>query len=329
MNQAWKFFLIEQQTRINTETVDIEKTDDLDKQAGQVYPVLDLAVLKVTGKDAARFLQGQVTCNINELTEQNCSFGAFCNVKGRVIANFLVLKSNDDFLLILPSELLDIITEKLRKYILRADVQLIDSRDEYCLVGINQSSSNSFSPVPEHELHMVTEPFRLLKLPSSKSRYIAVESAKKAIELWSSLTQEQGYHASNSEQWQLLDIEDKIPWVDKETSEEFIPQMLNLDQLGGISFNKGCYTGQEIVARTHYLGKTKRMLFLAESDAAEAPPPNTAILDGSGQTIGKVMRAQRGRNTIKMLAVLPNSELDSENLMLDITTKDKIRLITL
>ncbi|WP_404361371.1 YgfZ/GcvT domain-containing protein [Methylotuvimicrobium sp. KM1] len=331
MNQAWKSFLIEQQTRINTETAHIEKTDDLDKQAGQVCPVIDLAVLKVTGKDAARFLQGQVTCNINELTEKTCSFGAFCNVKGRVIANFLVLKSNDDFLLILPTELLDSITEKLRKYILRADVQLIDSRDEYCLVGINKSSSDSFSfsPVPEHELHMVSEPFRLLKLPSSRSRYLAVVPAEQAIELWSLLTQEQSYHASNPEQWRLFDIEDKIPWVDKETSEEFIPQMLNLDQLGGISFTKGCYTGQEIVARTHYLGKTKRMLFLAESDAAEVPPPKTAILDGSGQIIGKVLRAQKERNTIKLLAVLPNCELDSENIMLDTTTKDKIRLITL
>ncbi|WP_431066731.1 YgfZ/GcvT domain-containing protein [Methylotuvimicrobium sp.] len=329
MNQAWKSFLIEQQTRINTETANIEKIDDLDKQTGQVCPVIDLAVLKVTGTDAGRFLQGQVTCNIDELTEQKCSFGAFCNVKGRVIANFLVFKSNDGFLLILPSELLDSIIEKLRKYILRADVQLIDSRDEYCLVGINKSSSNSFSPVPEHELHMLAEPFRLIKLPSSKSRYIAVESAEQAIELWSSLTQEQGYHASNPEQWRLFDIEDRIPWVDKETSEEFIPQMLNLDQLGGISFNKGCYTGQEIVARTHYLGKTKRMLFLAESAAAEVPPPKTAILDDSGQTIGKILRAQKERNTIKLLAVLPNCELDSENLMLDTTTKDKIRLITL
>lgn len=329
MNQAWKSFLIEQQTRINTKIVHIEKTDDLDKQAGQVCPVIELAVLKVNGKDAARFLQGQVTCNINELTEKTCSFGAFCNVKGRVIANFLVIKSNDGFLLILPTELLDSIIEKLRKYILRADVQLIDSRDEYCLVGINKSSSKFFTPVPEHELHTLAEPFRLIKLPSSKSRYIAVESAEKAIELWFLLTQEYDYHASIPEQWRIFDIEDKIPWVDKETSEEFIPQMLNLDQLGGISFNKGCYTGQEIVARTHYLGKTKRMLFLAESDASEVPPPKTAILDDSGQTIGKILRAQKERNTIKLLAVLPNCELDSENLMLDTTTKDKIKLITL
>ncbi len=329
MNQTWKSFLIEQQARINTQPVNLE-ADDLNKQAGQIYPVIsDLAVLKVTGKDAARFLQGQVTCNINELTEERCSFGAFCNVKGRVITSFLALKSHGDFLLILPCELFDSVTEKLRKYILRADVQLIDSRDEYCLLGIRQSSTSLLPIFPEHDLTFVAEPYSLLKLPSSQLRYLAVTPTEQAIELWTLLTQNQGYQASQPEQWRLLDIEDRIPWVDKETSEEFIPQMLNLDQLGGISFNKGCYTGQEIVARTHYLGKTKRMLFLVESDCIEAPPPNTAILDSRGQTIGKVLRAQKESDIIKMLAVLPNSELDGENLTLDITTKDKVRLIKL
>lgn len=322
MNQSWESFLLEQRARFDAPS-------DINKQAGQVYPVIDLAVLTVAGKDAAQFLQGQVTCNINELTDKRCSFGAFCNAKGRVIASFLVFKAHGNFFLIMPGELLGSVIEKLRKYILRADVQLIDNRDEYCLIGIANPSTKQPTAFPERDLDIVPEPYGLLKLPSSQSRYLAVSQTPQAIELWSLLTEKNGFQAYGAEQWRFLDIEDRIPWLNETTSEEFIPQMLNLDQLGGISFNKGCYTGQEIVARTHYLGKAKRMLFLAESNCTELPSPNTAILNSSGQTLGKVLRAEKGTESIKILAVLPASEIDNENLILDVTSKDKINLITL
>ena len=108
---------------------------------------------------------------------------------------------------------------------------------------------------------------------------------------------------------------DGIPWLSDETTEEFIPQMLNLEQLGGISFTKGCYTGQEIVARTHYLGKAKRSLFLAECAIPNAPFPNDIIIDESiadAQPIGRVLHAQQSAaryqpesDLCKLLLVLP------------------------
>lgn len=324
MNQAWKSFLVQRQAHFNTET-DIVFEGCKNTKTGYLHPVSYLAVLKVTGKDASQFLQGQVTCNVNEITANKCSFGAYCNPKGRVITTFLILKPHDDFLLILPEKLLETVADKLRKYILRADVKLIDGRDDYCLIGINLVSADASLGFPERDLEVATSAYNLLKLPSSRIRYLAVAEPEQAVKLWSSLTDVQSFQPGDSLLWQLFDIEDKIPWVDQETTEEFIPQMLNIDKLGGISLNKGCYTGQEIVARTHYLGKTKRELFLAEHDNEQPPTPNTAILDDNGQTIGKVLRAEKN----KILAVLPVSESNSDNLTLDTTTKDKIKIISL
>ena len=108
--------------------------------------------------------------------------------------------------------------------------------------------------------------------------------------------------------------------------------MLNLDKLGGISFNKGCYTGQEIVARTHYLGKAKREMFLAECDVLAPPEPNSTIIDdstGTEQSVGKVLYAQKRQNTCKMLVVLQISDTNAYNLRLKNHNQDKITLLTL
>ncbi|MDD1641600.1 MAG: tRNA-modifying protein YgfZ, partial [Methylococcaceae bacterium] len=139
-------------------------------------------------------------------------------------------------------------------------------------------------------------------------------------------------------QWRYLDILAGMPWLTTETSEEFIPQMLNLDILGGISFNKGCYTGQEIVARTHYLGKTKRTMFLAECDTPSTPLPNSIIIDdgtGTEHAIGKVLLAQRShaeheneKSSCKLLIVLQVSDSDTYSLKLKDDNHNKITLLT-
>jgi folate-binding protein YgfZ len=166
---------------------------------------------------------------------------------------------------------------------------------------------------------------------------LVIADTDKAIALWSDRVNNQNFKPENSDQWQYLDILSGIPWLTTETSEEFIPQMLNLDELGGISYNKGCYTGQEIVARTHYLGKTKRALFLAECELTAIPAPNSAIIDNSSdteQTIGKVLLAQHVRiapesavTAVKMLIVLQVSDSDTYNLSLNDSHHTKITLI--
>ena len=191
----------------------------------EFYSLTPLGILSISGEDAAIFLQGQTTCDVNELEDKQGTCGAFCNAKGRVITTFYLIKIENDFLLILPNTLLSGIQERLNRYKLRAKVNISES-------------------------HLDINTFYLPK---------------------------------------------NLPWLTNETSEEFIPQWLNLDKLGGISFTKGCYTGQEIVARTHYLGEVKRRLFLATyKNKLEAISSHSLIIDENESTVGHILHAHEG-----------------------------------
>lgn len=333
MNQNWKNFLLSQHATFESDTR-ITFPANSDYYDKTIYPVAHLAVLMISGKDAAKLLQGQLTCNVNDVTGTKSSPGALCNPKGRVITTFLLVKTGDAFLMVLPEELLEPVKKRLQMYVLRSDVTLTDSSDRHCLIGLCHPSTQNKPLFDTSQQEVIT-----INLSATQSRYLVIAEADKAIALWSERVGNQGFQPENSEQWRYLDIISGIPWLTTETSEEFIPQMLNLDLLGGISFNKGCYTGQEIVARTHYLGKTKRALFLAECDTPFTPAPNSALIDdsaGTEQAIGKVLLAQRSHaahgnegTLCKMLIVLQVSDSNAYNLKLKDNNQNKIILLTL
>ena len=331
MNQNWKNFLLSQQATFESDT-DITFPVIADDNDKAIYPVAHLAVLTVSGKDAAKLLQGQVTCDVNELTDTKSSLGALCNPKGRAITTFLLIKTGDAFLVILPEELLETVKKRLQMYILRSAVTITDSSDELCLMGLSATSMQAEPLFNTSQQDNISVNFS-----GTQNRYLVIADTDKAIALWSDRVDNQHFKPKNSDQWRYLDILSGLPWLTTETSEEFIPQMLNLDQLGGISYNKGCYTGQEIVARTHYLGKTKRALFLAECESTAIPAPNSAIIDNRSnteQTIGKVLLAQHAPiaiesavTAVKMLIVLQVSDSDTYNLTLNDSHQTKITLI--
>ena len=332
MNQNWKNFLISQNATFESDTC-ITFPAKADQNGKTIYPVAHLAILTVSGKDAGHFLQGQITCNVNDVTKTKSSTGALCNPKGRAITTFLLVKTSDAFLMVLPEELLEPVKKRLQMYVLRSDVTLTDSSGKLCLIGLCHPANQAGPLFSTSQQEIIT-----LNFSSTQSRSLVIAEADKAIGLWSELTGNQSFQPENSDQWRYLDILSGIPWLTTDTSEEFIPQMLNLDELGGISYNKGCYTGQEIVARTHYLGKTKRALFLAECDTPVTPAPNAAIIDdsmGMEQTIGKVLLAQRSRamhgnggTIVRMLIVLQVSDSDIHNLQLKDQNQTKITLLT-
>lgn len=332
MNQNWKNFLLSQNAIFESDTR-IVFPAKADHNGNTICPVGHLAVLTISGKDAAKLLQGQITCNVNDVTETKSSLGALCNPKGRAVTTFLLVKTGAAFLMVLPEELLKPVKKRLQMYVLRSDVALTDSSGEFCLVGLCHSANQAEPLFATNQQEIIS-----INFSATQSRYLIIAEADKAVALWSERVGNQGFDVENSEQWRYLDIISGIPWLTTETSEEFIPQMLNLDLFGGISFNKGCYTGQEIVARTHYLGKAKRALFLAECDSPTTPEPNSSIIDdstGTEQTIGKVLLAQRARSMpgnegthCKMLVVLQVSEGDTHNLKLTDNNKSKITLLT-
>jgi folate-binding protein YgfZ len=235
--------------------------------------------------------------------------------------------------MILPAELLAPVKKRLQMYVLRSDVSLTDSSDQYCLIGLSHPAPQAGSLFSTSQQGIISVNFS-----AAQSRYLVIAETDKAIALWSEQVDHQGFWPESSDYWRYLDILAGIPWLTTATSEEFIPQMLNLDQLGGISFDKGCYTGQEIVARTHYLGKAKRALFLAECDTPSTPPPNSIIIDDSADAelaIGKVLQAERCHTAhghqaalCKMLIVLQISDNTTYNLKLKDNKLSPVILLT-
>lgn len=325
MNPDWKNFLLSEHA-IFENGADIVFPPSGHESNQHVYPIAHLGILTVAGSDAAKFLQGQITCNINDLTDIKSSLGAMCNPNGRAITTFLLIKNADVFLMILPKELLAPVKKRLQMYVLRSDVVLTDSSDELCLIGLSDTAQPDEAP----DYHFVTSCQEENIVVNFQGRYLVIAEPDNARTFWSKQVN-QGFQPADSAQWRYLDILSGIPWLSAETSEAFIPQMLNLDKLGGISFNKGCYTGQEVVARTHYLGKAKREMFLAECGALTPPEPNSIIIGddtSTDESLGKVLYAQNRGGICKMLIILKVSDTNAYNLKLKDYKQDKITLLT-
>jgi folate-binding protein YgfZ len=249
-----------------------------------------------------------------------------CNPKGRAITTFLLVKKDEAFLMILPQELLSSVQKRLQMYVLRSNVTLTDSSEELCLIGLfdemllpGETDEPLFTTSRQENIVVKLYNRRLIIADADNAQLFWLEQLKL------------GFQPGITAQWRYLDILSGIPWLTPATSEEYIPQMLNLDKLGGISFTKGCYTGQEIVARTHYLGKAKREMFVAECNALAAPEPSSIIIDdstGMEQNIGKVLSAQNRKNSCKLLIVLQVSDTNTYNLKLQNDRQDKITLVT-
>ena len=329
MNPDWVNFLAANAEHINKNSLQAEpwETQTLSEQ---LFPLTQLAVLSVSGQDAATFLQGQLTCNIDDLQSDKASLAAYCNAKGRAIANLIVIKDRTDYLLLLSADLLPIVLKKLRLYILRAEVMLTDRSDQLCLLGINtEKKTVPTLSLPDSLLAVsVQEDSYTVKVSDMPTRYIVVVKTQEAIRLWQQLTNEKVLAPAPLENWHYLDIVTNTPWVCLHTSEQFVPQMFSLDKMGGISFNKGCYTGQEIIARTHYLGKSKRFMIKAQCNLTEAPQANTIILNNdNSQTAGYVFQAQVCKDQCFLLVILHEAHKDSQNLVLDSPTQDRVSLL--
>lgn len=287
------------------------------------YHLTHLAILEVTGEDASQFLQGQLTCNINDVTESKASIAAFCNAKGRVISTLIVAKTQNGFRLMLPDSLAETVLKKLQMYVLRSKVKLCPST---CLSLYGVSGTELKTPIalPEDSFDCSqNQNLICIKMPSTQPRFLfVVNTSASEDEIFRNVTD------SDLAEWCYQDISSGLPWFDVSQTEHYIPQMLNIDQLGGISFNKGCYTGQEIIARTHYLGKSKRQLYLAECSISLAHEAKFVVLDPENQTkCGDVVAMQALEQNTRMLIVLQTVDDSLKTLILDNQDHTSINLI--
>ncbi|MCU7249618.1 CAF17-like 4Fe-4S cluster assembly/insertion protein YgfZ [Pseudomonas koreensis] len=262
-------------------------------------------VLAVRGADAGKFLQGQLTCNINYLSDTRASLGARCTQKGRMQSSFRILLEGDGVLLAMAGELLEPQLADLKKYAVFSKSKLTDESAAWVRFGVDHGDA----ALAGLGLDLPAE-------TDSVARHdglIAIRVSPQRAELWAPADQAESLKTRLSaqlaeaelNQWLLGQIRAGIGQVMPATRELFIPQMLNLQAVGGVSFKKGCYTGQEIVARMQYLGKLKRRLYRVQLDASELPEPGTQLFAPShNSSIGEVVLAARAGQKIELLAVL-------------------------
>lgn len=231
-------------------------------------PLDHLVPIVVEGVDAATFLQGQLTQNVLNLASDTIRLGGYCSAKGRLQASFwLAHPQSEQFVLITHASLLPAWLKRLQMFVLRAKVTLRDAREQWQTVGIcghdaaQATLGEEAIKLPVHGL-ITTGETLLMRLPDvqGQARWIACTSVAQA-QAWLSVQAHSHPHA-----WQWLDTMSGIPQITASTVDQFVPQMINFEVLGGVDFRKGCYPGQEVVARSQYLGSIKRRLFLAHSD---------------------------------------------------------------
>ena len=263
------------------------------------------ALLAVRGPDAAKFLQGQLTCNLDYLDERTSSLGARCTPKGRMISSFRILQDGDGYLLALASELLEAQLADLKKYAVFSKSTLTDESASWVRFGLNDGDN----ALTDLGLNLPAEGDSVAR----HDKLIAIRLPGGRAELWAPAEQAANLHSRLATQlreaplndWLLGQVRAGIGQVFGATRELFIPQMINLQAVGGVSFKKGCYTGQEIVARMQYLGKLKRRLQRLSLAGAELPAVGSELFSPvHGSSVGEVVLAATAEAGIELLAVL-------------------------
>jgi len=293
-------------------------------------PLSHEGVLAVRGSDAAKFLQGQLTCNLNYLSDTQASLGARCTQKGRMQSSFRILLQGDGVLLAMASELLEPQLADLKKYAVFSKSKLTDESAAWVRFGL----MNADPALTGLGLELPAETDSVVR----NDTLIAIRVSPGRAELW--VPAEQGdavrsqlaatLEQTDLNEWLLGQIRAGIGQVMPQTRELFIPQMLNLQAVGGVSFKKGCYTGQEIVARMQYLGKLKRRLYRLSLDTSEIPPPGTPLFSPShNSSIGEVVIAAKADQTVELLAVLQAEAADSEDVHLGALEGPRLQLLDL
>lgn len=263
-----------------------------------------LRLLRLTGDDRLMFLHSQLTRDLTKLAVGQAGLSAWCNPKGRVIATLFVCRAEDYIDLLVAADLKDAVLKRLRMYVLRAKVEIRDCETatvmeltgDELLTGVTEQTT---LPVADWQF---TEHGRVtyLRLPGSIPRQL-VYGDSDAVQALSSEFAEHAQTVSEN-YWTLLNIESRLPWIDSKVTEQFLPQMLNLDQSGGLDFNKGCYPGQEVIARLHYRGEVKQRLQYGITGAATEP--GAALYTDNGERAGALVNcAEHPDGNSRCLAV--------------------------
>lgn len=328
MNPTWQSFLQNHHAVIENDGVahygdaaaELKNT-----RSGTVLADLShLGLIHFSGEDAEAFLQGQLSCDVRKITSDAAQYGGYCTPKGRLLANFLIWRNNSadgGYTMQLPGSLRAAIQKRLSMFVLRAKVKVTDNSESLVRIGVAGSHAAALvekclGAVPSADLGMTHgngEQGSILRL--AQNRFELVTPPEQAPALWERLSKDAAPVGAAC--WDWLEIKAGIPVITLATQEQFVPQMANLEAIGGVSFQKGCYPGQEIVARTQYLGKLKRRMFLAHIQSVTPVSAGDELFsaDMAEQSSGMVVNAAPSPDGgYDLLAVMQISSIEAGNI---------------
>jgi folate-binding protein YgfZ len=306
MKPEWKSFLQDAGAEMAADLDMVESFGNAERErrmavGGEV--ICDLShygLISVHGEDALMFLQGQFTNDVRKVSPEHSQISGHCNAKGRLLASFRLFMRNDTYYLRLPREMVEPTLKRLRMYLLRAKASLEDASEGLVGIGLSgpsadQEIANALGSAPTEVDHVIqSEGITIIRLPGTCARFEIWGELEPMQNLWNQLNVRAAPVGAGP--WALLNILAGIPCIHPETAEAFVPQQLNMQLINGVSFTKGCYTGQEVVARTQYLGKIKRRMYLARVETDHAPQTGDELFAShskSGQGPGRIVNVQR------------------------------------
>ncbi|NTV71925.1 MAG: folate-binding protein YgfZ [Azonexaceae bacterium] len=297
MNPHWRSFLESTEGVFDNDSTELLNFGDAAgellaaTQKTVVVPLTHLGLIEATGEEAKTFLHSQFTSDINHLADGQAQHAGWCTAKGRMQASFIVWRQGERYLLAIAADLQEATQKRLQMFVLRAKVKLATLTDSTVMIGLSgpqaeEALADTGLPSPAEAMATTTaDGATVIRLDAKRFMIVAPESVMAG--LWQKLTVKA--RPAGLPAWRWLDIQAAFPLVTLATKEEFVPQMADFEKIGGVSFHKGCYPGQEIVARTQYLGKVKRHLHrvtsaqeLKAGDVLHSP-------DNPDQSCGMVM----------------------------------------
>lgn len=282
----------------------------------------ELGCVRIDGADATTFLQSQLTSDVAQQPADELRLGGYCTPKGRLIATFQQWRDGDAWVLQLPRQILPAFAKRLSMFVLRAKVRVVDDSAQYAAIAIvgpgagDAVHAAGFAVGTATWSSVVHDEVRVSRLPAGPrcpERFLLSVRADRALP-----PVLQALRALPSAAWWWSEVDAAVPTVFATTQEKFVPQMINFEVLGGVNFRKGCYPGQEIVARSQYLGKLKRRMQRAHADSDMPPPPGADVFHAAqAEAVGTVvMAASAPGGGVDLLFEVPVDRLDGGTLHL-------------
>lgn len=252
-------------------------------------PVPHLGVIRVEGEDAAKFLHGQLTHDFVLLGPTEARLSALCSPKGRVLATFVGFKcAPSDILLVCRRDILPAMVKRLSMFVLRAKARITDASEAYVLRGL-------MGPAVLSVVGDSAKPWSRVDVAGASVVFLyPADDAPCALWVGPAGTPLPDAELASVEAWQLAEVRSGVAWVGAATTDAFVPQMLNYESIGGVNFKKGCYPGQEVVARSQFRGTLKRRAVLARAEAALAPGDELFLASEPDQPVATVVQSAPG-----------------------------------